>query len=238
MSPRRTRNSKRDVSVDNPTNLISRISNIESQFTQQFADFKHQMSALKGAAENSDKALNIETLYQEFIKFEELVDASFKVLRDDVKQFFTQVDSKMDDLVQASNADKLLLYGIGEEGSECLISTVTDLFKNKLNITIHKNDLSNCYRFGKKSGDNPRPVVVGFLHIWQRNEVFYNKSLLKDTKIVIAEMLTTRRYELYRAVRGRFKNNCWTKNGIVFFLWNDRRYSVTTKEDFMKIVAE
>lgn len=81
---------------------------------------------------------------------------------------------------------------------------------------IVRNDISDCYRYGKVDVNRPRPVVIEFVRVLKRGEVFRNKSAFKGTKVVISEFLTKRRHSLFREARKRYDKNCWTVNGNVY----------------------
>lgn len=114
-----------------------------------------------------------------------------------------------------------------------------DLFKAKMKKVIQKSDIVDCYRFGKKDKHKHkiRPIIVEFLHVWKRNEIFYEKSALKTTKVFISELLSADCYKLYREIREKFSGECWTKNGKVVFIMNGRKYFVSNRDEYNTIVG-
>ncbi|KAJ8914711.1 hypothetical protein NQ315_017421 [Exocentrus adspersus] len=146
------------------------------------------------------------------------------------------VNIAIDNITQNSYKNKLLVYGANEKPNEDLFVIVINIFNNKLSKQILKTDLVNCYRYGKKIENKTRPILVEFLHVWKRNDVFYAKSALKNSNQAIAELLTNRRYELYREARGKFKNDCWTKNGVIIFIMDKRKHFVSSFEEYNKIM--
>lgn len=122
--------------------------------------------------------------------------------------------------------NKLLIYGVvesKEENSHNIIDSTLQILNNKLTsrgIIIDKNQVNDCYRYGRnRSSINPdkhRPVLLEFTHTWNRNNVYFNKSAFRGTKVVISELLIGPRYDIYREAKKRYNKNCWTVNGKVF----------------------
>lgn len=114
--------------------------------------------------------------------------------------------------------------------------SVCDLIKSKLRIPVTKADISTAHRYGRKNDGKVRPLLVEFVHVWRRDEVFYKKSALNNSKIVVSEFLTSGRYRLFKTVREKFGNDCWTKNGRIVFKFNNRLQYVTNVDEFESIV--
>lgn len=215
--------------------ITLRITNLETHFSKELDTFKGLMHNLKTGG--SHTGTNIEQLINSFGKFEEHILVELESLKSQVSEKFNHLDSNVDVSLQHAHKNKLLIYGINEKAKEDLLNVVINLFNDKFNKQIDKKDLADCYRLGKKVKDKNRPVVVEFLRLWERNEIFYDKATLKGSRMVIAELLTAQRYKLYREVRSKFQNNCWSKNGVIVFIKDNKKYFVSSHAEYVKIVA-
>ena len=100
-----------------------------------------------------------------------------------------------------------------------------------------KCDISDCYRYGVKNVAKTRPIIVEFVNAWKRHNVFNKKKLFKGTGYAVSEMLTPRRYELYKEAKEKFKTECWTRNGKIAFILKDKKYFVSTADEYSRIIA-
>ncbi|XP_030757167.1 uncharacterized protein LOC115883031 [Sitophilus oryzae] len=147
------------------------------------------------------------------------------------------IENKVDKNEQYDRLNNLRIYGIKEspgENQEVLLKTVTSLLKNKLNITVTKEDFDRCHRVGVSgtgmAGD--RPVLVRFVSFLVRSEVYQNKRLLKKTGFVIREDLTGNRIKLVKEAINKYGvTNVWTVNGKVFILKNNNKVCVAGSDD-------
>lgn len=82
----------------------------------------------------------------------------------------------------------LIIYGVPERNSENLVESVIDLIKEKLEINLRIEDISECFRLGKIINKD-RPILIGLVSSLKRTELLKNKTKLKGTNIFINEDL-------------------------------------------------
>lgn len=154
----------------------------------------------------------------------QLLNKSTKIIEEDCNTF-----------LQNSHNRKILIHGIDEGDGKSIYDDVNNVLKNGY-ISINKQDVCNCYRLGKKLVNKNRPVVLEFLHQWRRDEIFYNKSSLKGSSILITEMLTKSNYKRFQECFKRFKKDCWTHNGKTVVKINNQKSIISSDEDMKKIM--
>ena len=108
--------------------------------------------------------------------------------RDKLKVRLFELQCDLEDQMQYSRRNCLLVHGLpepGQEGSESIRentdSTVMELFENTLGAGISKWDIGRSHRLGKRK-TKPRPVIVRFVSYRQRKAVFDLKKKLKGKK--------------------------------------------------------
>jgi len=137
----------------------------------------------------------------------------------------------------------LIIKGLKETPKEDLLSAVPSLFANKLGINISSKDLVAVHRLPNHRKDNktsnsserqpssPAAVIVKFLYMRDRDNVFFNKKKLKGTDFIISENLTQKRSALLKSVCD-LSFTSWTYNGDIFVLdKNNKRRKVKNIQD-------
>ena len=99
-----------------------------------------------------------------------------------------------------------------------------------LHQRIQPHDIERAHTLyqGPKKTEK-RVVVVRFVRRVIRNNIFFNRRYLKNTKVSISDHLSAHNRQLLdvtKAVCGR--DNTWTSLGQVFSKLNDRRYEFTS----------
>lgn len=206
------------------------LADLERNFQTRMEDFEKKLNSLQGS---------------EIIASQSGTEQYFELLKMQFETFELEITSSLEDLknelIQKSFSKNILVYGIEENVEEEVFSTVTNLFKSRLNINVNKDQLNNCFRMGKKlekhKDDVPkhRPIVVEFVTQWMRDSVFSKKSKLKGSNIVMVEMLLKSKLNLFKKVREKFKNNCWTVKGNIKVKINNKVIPVDNVEQFNRI---
>lgn len=206
------------------------LKNMAARFQMEMDDFKNRLTSVQNPNTGADKVDSnqhpvLAELVSSFSKFENFITKELTALESQlntVNKSLNQVKQNQDNNLQWTFRNRLLVYGISENNGtekdsllEQVVNIVNKGMKNKSD-EIKKDDISDCYRYGRVNTDKPRPVVVEFVRILKRSVVFMNKSAFKGTKIVISEFLTKRRHALFREARKRHDKNCWTMNGNVY----------------------
>lgn len=224
------------------SDISLRMEEITNSFQRQMDDFKNQLALARGAEGSLDGKSMIGELSHRFAVFENSVAADLEMIKVQISQLCTSVEM-LNKSVDVSNGrfcrNKLLVYGLKEAASESsseLVDKIVRILNSTLgskNIAINKEQIVDCYRYGKNhnNSDKHRPVLLEFVHLWRRNLIFFNKSLFKGSKLVIAELLVGQRYDIYREARKRFRGNCWTVNGNIFICINGVKRLIRSLSD-------
>ncbi|CAG9817244.1 unnamed protein product [Phaedon cochleariae] len=157
-------------------NLSQRIENIEES-TNNLAKVLHS---------------EVETIRKKADKLEE----ENKIL----KQQLNKIERKI-------ITNNLVLYGLQEtpeESKENLISSITHLFRNKLEVHLENSQINNIFRLGKRNTHN-RPILLSLTTYLKKSEILRNCSKLKGTGIVVCEELTTKDLEDRKILLGSLK---------------------------------
>lgn len=141
---------------------------------------------------------------------------------------------KLDNLEQNQKANNLCIYGIQENQNENLEQTLSQIFKEKMNININSEELENCYRVGQQieNADKVRPVIVKYKHYNTKLTILRNCKKLKNSHIFIMEDLTKNRLELLQEAKTKYgKKNVWSSNGHIYTKMDGRNKQIRTRED-------
>lgn len=157
--------------------------------------------------------------------------AEFRNGLQELVAIISELDKTADSIAQKTLSRSILIYGYKEQKDTDLYQNIRELFKSKLNVTLDKHEVTDCFRLGTQSADRPRPVALEFVNKWKLNEVFNRKSAFKGSSIVVAEMLTKRRYNLYTQCRKKLGNKCWTNNGRIMVKTDTGRIEIADEED-------
>ena len=127
------------------------------------------------------------------------------------------LQTNLDRLEQYSRRCNIRMFGVEDSVRDNdLESKVIEIFQNKMNITITADQIDRCHRVGPNTSKS-RPVIVKFTNYKSKATVYNNKKQLKGSKIVIAEDLTSVRYQLLRGAKEKFgARDVWTADGVVF----------------------
>ncbi|KAG5876267.1 hypothetical protein JTB14_013004 [Gonioctena quinquepunctata] len=117
----------------------------------------------------------------------------------------------------------LILFGLPEVNKEECSELIIDMAVNKIGININKNNIDSCYQIGKQVGGKTRPIIVKFVQLNIKQDIYKNKKL-KGTGIVIREELTKKKMEIIKLLENKIGNNAnvWTNSGNVFAKIKDK----------------
>ena len=141
------------------------------------------------------------------------------------------LSKKFDNMEMRSRRKILLIHGIPESKKE----DVTQVTVNELSSRLKDDNLTleivtRCHRMGKNTPNKPRPVLIKFKELSQRDRVWFGKSNLKNSGITVSEFLTKECHSVFMAARQRFGvSKCWTKDGCIFVAdANGKRHQIFT----------
>lgn len=216
---------------DATADVADQLKNMAARFQAEMNSFKSQLTVAQNPDIGKDNNSGSEShpvlteLVNSFSKFEDLIIGELKALElqlGTVNKSLDQVKQRVDNNLQWTYRNRLLVYGISESNNENknslleqVVNIVNKTMKNKSD-EIRSADISDCYRYGKVNVNKPRPVVIEFVRVLKRGLVFMNKSAFKGTKIVISEFLTKTKHALFREARKQHGKDCWTVNGNVY----------------------
>ena len=180
-------------------------------FINEIKSISVQQLAIISQLEDKSKVQNVVT---------DSLNAENERLRGEIKVLKDAVDRNE----QVSRSSNLLLHGVPEEINEVTDDICCRIISEKLNIEISVNDIARSHRLGavksqmstRKSKPYARPIIVKFVNLRKRLEVFRSKRYLKGSNIIITENLTKKRYDLYREAMTKLgKGNVWTSDGKI-----------------------
>lgn len=224
--------------VDNLKEIRDRVNQLENEFSNKLLRFKEDMLSKGSSGGSGPPSDDILIKFQEFEK--NIMESIFKI-KEDVSKKLSDLEYIVDETIQKSNNKSLLLHGFLEnEGklgeADDVFQNLINFIQNKFQVHIEKADIFDCYRLGKKSKDKPRPrpLVVEFLHKWKRDEIFYRKSKLKGSPLMLTEVLTGGRLQIFKRCSQLYRGRCWTTNGKVIVLLNGKKVIIRNIEDLTK----
>lgn len=120
---------------------------------------------------------------------------------------------------QYSRRTCLRIFSIAEDMTVDRDS-ITEFFKDKLEVDIAVEDIDRVHRIGKRQQENankPRAVIVKFTNYKARSLVWRNKSKLKGSQFIILEDLTKYNLNILKEAKQRGSyQSVWTSDGKIF----------------------
>lgn len=214
--------------------LASKMDEISKSLYKDLNNIKEE---IHNSVSNGDLNKDKTNILNKLEIFEKKTNDELTFLRNEIKSLSLTTQKILEDAdnsLQLMHNRKILIHGIDDNGSNVYSDVLNALKSSKLNITKH--DICNCYRLGKKLSNKKRPVVLEFLNQWRRDEIFYEKSELKGSSLLITEMLTRSNYRRFQECFKRFKKDCWTYYGKTIVKINDERVIISNDEQMKKVL--
>ncbi|CAH0558770.1 unnamed protein product [Brassicogethes aeneus] len=158
-------------------------------------------------------------------------------IRKEILEFQRHMQAELKHVTDYLNGHKIIIHGIVEEKHENVMEVIINIINTKFELNLNKNDISECYRLGKKTSQkHHRPVIVAFVNKWKRNHVYVNKRKLKGSKVVVSEVLNKSQQELFKCVKEHINTNklqmsYWTSFGNVYIQCGDTKRRIYSKDD-------
>lgn len=221
--------------------LDMKVNDLRNFFSDELNKFKSEITKVKSPAidTEADDGSKLQMLINRFEFFKTTVDNRLKSIESQVdilRQSIENIDERLDTIVQHGNRNKVLIFGVQEQSGEKLQDRIVEIVNSKLSTTLQITDMDFCYRIGKKTDKVARPVLVGFVNTWKRNDIFYSRKLFKGTKISISEVLSPVRLQTYKIVKQRFEKECWANRGKIGFKINGKIEYVTSVKQYHTLV--
>lgn len=221
--------------------LDSKLNNLTTHFTEELSKFKGELKHKTVIDIDSEETNN--DLLRRLDEFESSIKENIKNLQNQINLLRNQNDKiikDMDSHAQRQNSNKLILYGLPQTENENLLPEVIKLFSEKFLVNIDKSEIYNGYRLGTKTPNKkrlttdkprPRPVIVEFTTVWRRNEIFYKKSNLKGSHLVLSEVLTINRLEIFHEAKKQFQRDCWINAGKIVINSNNKLHYICEMDE-------
>ena len=138
---------------------------------------------------------------------------------------------------QKSRTQCLLIHGVDEKEGENTDELCLNIINQDVKVDITMADIARSHRVGPKKPHSTRQtksraIIVRFMSIRKRMEVFYNKKNLKGKKTVITESLTSIRYDLLRKAQEKYGHRMvWSSEGRVFTKTNGKPVLISSIAD-------
>lgn len=218
------------------TTLRSQVAKVKSQ-AGDVLDANPQGGGTPVCVEFPNVTVDCDSIFNKIDLLQERVNSEILIIKCDIDKALDQLSEMVDSHAQKSNANNVIIYGVEERDEGCVYDSIQQLFTSKLQCRVDKSDVNSVHRIGRKVNGKTRPLVVEFMRKWQRDEIFKLKSKFKGTKIVMVEMLTKQRLELFGLVRKKYGPKCWTHNGEIFLSIEDRIVHIKNKSSLDKVPA-
>lgn len=228
----------------------SRVDQLAAEFHKGLSDLKSEIrtgflsnnAPMVTDVKGDEKKLG--EILAKFDKFESDINSALNAVKNDVqclKEQVVSVEDKVKNYTLKWHYNYIMVHGL-QEDEENVYDKVLKLINSKLinnndikSTNVKKTDINRCYRFGKKDGQKPRPLAVEFCTQWMRDIVFYNKKLLKGTKVMVTELLIEENLKLFKKVKNIMGKSAWTYRGLVYAGNKQNRILIKCEDDLNKI---
>ncbi|XP_059047818.1 uncharacterized protein LOC131843228 [Achroia grisella] len=208
---------------------------LQQSMEQMMENFNTRMAAFQDGLDKAGASpVSLASLASDFSRFKSLIGETLRNLQQQVRVIAQQQDR----LEMNSRRKILLLHGICENSDSNLTVEVTKILAEKLKISIPTNRISRTHRMGRITSGKPRPILVKFHSIEDRNKVWMAKTGLKSSGITISEFLTKVRHEAFMNARKHFGvSKCWSHNGAVMIIGaNGQKHRVCSVGEVNRLI--
>ncbi|KAI8431036.1 hypothetical protein MSG28_001107 [Choristoneura fumiferana] len=196
--------------------------------------FNSKMAEFQGNLDKADtRNPTVTSVAADFNAFKSFISNALECLQQQVACLTRQVDQ-----IEARSRRKMLLFhGVPEVEDEDTVKLAVDVCKLRVKCDMSAADVSRCLRTGRSQSSRRRPILVHFNDVALRDKVWFAKTALRGSGIVISEFLTHPRHAAFMAARERFGvDKCWTREGVIVVLDGDGgRHRVTSLAELEKI---
>nr|CAH7720210.1 unnamed protein product [Callosobruchus chinensis] len=138
--------------------------------------------------------------------------------------------TRCDKMDQDCRKNNLRIFNMVEEERENIPQKIVELVTLKW--------VSPLQRIGQKTEQKSRAIFLSLKGYVIRNKIFNNKKLLKGTRVVIKEDLTTLRVNLMsRVIVKTSLKSAWTSEGKIYVKYNGKICKIVSSNDFDKIFS-
>ncbi|KAI8425734.1 hypothetical protein MSG28_011522 [Choristoneura fumiferana] len=182
--------------------------------------FRNRMAEFQADLDKADaRSPTLSSVAADFNTFKSFISSALECLQKQVACLSRQVDQ----LETRSRRKMLLIHGVPEVADEDTVSLAVEVCK-RVKRSVSGADVGRCFRTGRSQAGRKRPILVHFRDAALRDEVWFAKTALKGSGIVISEFLTPPRHAAFMAAREKFGvTKCWTREGVIVVLDADGR---------------
>lgn len=196
--------------------------------------FNTKMAEFQGSLDMADtRNPTVSSVAADFNAFKSFISNALECLQQQVACLTRQVDQ----IEARSRRKMLLIHGVPEGEDEDTVALAVDVCRLRVKCDVSAGDMSRCFRTGRSQTGRKRPILVHFSNVGLRDKVWFAKTALKGSGIVISEFLTHPRHAAFMAARERFGvDRCWTREGVIIVLDADgERHRVTSLAELDRI---
>jgi hypothetical protein len=169
-----------------------------------------------------------------------LFEISMCAKLDRLNVFISKNSDLIDELDQDRRAKHILVQGLPE--SPNLTKSLHDLM-DRMGLFVPPAphvfiDTAHCLGKERSAAEltahGPRPILVKFVTLTDRDSFYHNKKMLKGTKIFISESLTPARVSLLKRAKDMYgATKAWSSGGRIFALVDGERKLIRKLEDIV-----
>ncbi|XP_060066481.1 uncharacterized protein LOC132546780 [Ylistrum balloti] len=135
----------------------------------------------------------------------------------------SEMAGKYNDLEQQGRKNSVRIVGLPDPGVresvEDCVQTIVGFVRDTLKVPLQERDIDIAHRLGKYNGTNPRNVIVKFTHRRKKHEIIRARKILKGSKFVIYEDLTSlNQQRLKEAFRMNCVKNSYSTDGKIYVI--------------------
>ena len=138
---------------------------------------------------------------------------------DDLLANLEERSSVLEDQMQYSRRNCLIVTGIAENRGEDTDKVMQSFAMDKLGIQLPESEIDRSHRLGKKQIGKPRPIIIKFVRYNMRRKFMKERRKLKGQGMSIQEHLTPFAEHLYGTAQDLARKAPWLKK---VWTWDGR----------------
>lgn len=99
-------------------------------------------------------------------------------------------------------------------------------------MAVSQQKLQPLEKKNNNKVEKPRPILIHFSNYSEKQKVYGNKKMFKNSGFSVCEYLTKIRSAVYKNAKDKFGyNNVWTTDGTILIKHKNRIHRVTSQEE-------
>lgn len=201
---------------------------------------------LKSVAQQNNEIKNEITLIRTQMNTLDLEISNIKQVNEKLKEENKTLKRRVEGIEKQTRENNLILYNVEELEDTQLHQQISELMRNRLDVSLDLRDISNIYRLGRRSDSKNRPIILKLTSFLKKTEILGKASGLKGTRIGISEDLTGEQrdqrkiiYDHYKAARERGYPAKLHRNGVningTFYKYEDLKDQDIVIQQFARV---